>query len=106
MAENDTTEAHEVLLEQAKVLGLTVDKRWSTVTLAEKVVEAQETAAEREQAEFAAAKKTPVLLRKNAFPIAGQKALAGTVIEVPIAMAKKWLAEGIAERADPLPGED
>jgi hypothetical protein len=105
MAENDTKEAHKVLLEQAKVLDLTVDKRWSTETLAEKVLEAQANAAEREQADFAAAKKTPVLLRKNAFPIAGQKAWAGQVVEVPIAMAKKWLAEGVAERADPLPGE-
>jgi hypothetical protein len=105
MAEKDTKEAHKVLLEQAHVLNLTVDKRWSTETLAEKVVEAQEAQADREQADFAAAKKTPVLLRKNAFPIAGQKAWAGQVIEVPIAMAKKWLAEGVAERADPLPGE-
>lgn len=105
MAENDTKEAHKVLLEQAKVLDLTVDKLWSTETLAEKVLEAQASAADREQAEFDAAKKTPVLLRKNAFPIAGTKALAGTVIEVPIALAKKWLAEGVADRADPLPGE-
>lgn len=105
MAENDTKEAHKVLLEQAKVLDLTVDKRWSTETLAEKVLEAQENAAEREQAEFDAAKKTPVLLRKNAFPLAGQKAMAGTVVEVPIAMAKQWIAEGVAERADAFPGE-
>ena len=105
MAENDTKEAHKVLLEQAKALNLDVDGRWSTETLAEKVLEAQESEADRELAEFAAAKKTPVLLRKNAFPIAGQKAWAGQVVEVPIAMAKKWLAEGVAERADPLPGE-
>lgn len=103
---SDTKEAHKVLLEQAKALGIDVDGRWSTDTLAEKVLEAQEDQEDREQREYAAAKKTPVRLKRNAFPVVGVKAFKGEVVEVPIALAKQWLSEGVAERADPLPGEE
>lgn len=105
MSENDNKEARKVLLEQAKVLGLEVDGRWSTETLAEKVLEAQEGQEAAEQRQYAEAKKVPVLLKRNAFPVVGTKALKGSVVEVPIALAKQWIAEGVAERADPLPGE-
>ena len=105
MSDADEKIARDVLVDQAKALGMTVDKRWSVETLAEKVLEAQQNEAERKQAEFESAKKTPVLLLKNAFPVASQKALKGTIVEVPIAMAKAWIAAGVAERADPLPGE-
>lgn len=101
----DTKEAHKVLLEQAKALGLDVDGRWSTETLAEKVLEAQEGREAREQREYTEAKKTPVRLLRNAFPVVGTKVLKGEIVEVPIALAKQWLREGVAERADPLPGE-
>jgi hypothetical protein len=101
----DTEQAEKVLLEQAAALDLDVDGRWSVETLAEKVREAQDAKAAAEKAAFAKSKKIPVRLRKNAFPVAGEKALKGSVVEVPVDLARRWIAEGVAERADPFPGE-
>jgi len=102
----DTDEApRKVLLEQAAALGLDVDGRWSVETLAEKVSLAQQNKARKEESDFAAAKKVPVRLLKNAFPLADKKVAKGEVVEVPVATAKMWLEAGVAVRADPLPGE-
>lgn len=101
----DTTDAKKVLLEQAKVLDLEVDGRWSVETLAEKVQEAQEAASEQEERAIDEAKKIPVLMKRNGFITASRKAWKGQTVEVPIEMAKAWIKAGVAERADPLPGE-
>ena len=102
MSENDNKEARKVLLAQAKVLGLDVDGRWSVERLAEEVQLAQEAAAEAKKAEFAAAKKVPVLLKRAAWPLENERHEIGEVIEVPVDMAKRWISLGVAERADPL----
>jgi hypothetical protein len=102
MPENDNKEARKVLLAQAKVLGMDVDGRWSVERLAEEVQSAQEAAAEAKKAEFAAAKKVPVLLKRAAWPQENERHEIGEVIEVPVEMAKRWISLGVAERADPL----
>jgi hypothetical protein len=101
----DTAEAERVLLEQAAALELEVDGRWSVETLADKVLKAQRAKDAAEKAAYAKAKKVAVRLRKNAFPVTGEKALKGSIVEVPIDLAKRWITEGVADRADPFPGE-
>lgn len=95
----------DTLLAQAGVLGIKVDGRWSDETLAEKVLEAQEAAKGAERAAYGEAAKVPVLLLRDAFPLEDEKHLAGETIEVPVPLAKAWIKAGVAERADPLPGE-
>lgn len=102
----DTTEAKKVLLEQAEALGMEVDKRWSVDTLAEKVLDAEAAKQADDKAKFDAARKVPVLLLRDSWPVAEERHFAGETIEVPIEMAKHWIASGSAQRADPLPGDD
>ena len=46
----------------------------------------------------------PVAILRGYFPAdGGKKVLPGTVINLPIDEAKRIIAKGIAERADPLP---
>lgn len=102
MADQENKEAKKVLLEQAAVLKLDVDGRWSVERLAEEVKSAQEALAETKKAEFAAAKKVPVLLKRAAWPQENERHEIGEVIQVPVEMAKRWISLGVAERADPL----
>lgn len=102
MSDEKNAAAEKVLLEQAAVLGMKVDKRWSVETLAEEVQAEQVRQADAKKAEFAAAKKIPVLLKRAAWPIENERHEIGEVIEVPIEMAKRWITLGVAERADPL----
>lgn len=102
MADENTAEAEKVLLAQAAALGMKVDKRWSVERLAEEVQLAQLAEAEAKKAEFAAAKKVPVLLKRAAWPIENERHEIGEVINVPVEMAKRWISLGVAERADPL----
>lgn len=99
----DTKDAKKVLLEQAAVLELEVDGRWSVETLAEKVLEAQEAKEEADRQAIRNAKKIPVLLKRNAFVSADEKHLKGSIVDVPVQMARDWIKAGVAERADPLP---
>lgn len=101
--ERDLKEARKVLLDQAKALDLEVDGRWSVDTLAEKVLEAQEAQKEADKAAFDAARKILVRLKKDAWPLEDERCRAGEVIEVPLELARHWIANGVAERADPLP---
>lgn len=96
-------EPKKVLLDQAKALDMKVDARWSVETLADKVREAQEAKAEADKAAFDAARKVPVLLLRDSWPVADERHYAGEIIEVPVEMAKHWIAHGSAQRADPLP---
>ena len=52
-----------------------------------------------------ARKVTPVLLLRNVF-LTEKKTMKGNVVKVTIEQAKQMIANGVAERADPLPGED
>lgn len=101
-AEPDTRkldEAKKVLLEQAEVLRLTVDKRWSVDTLAARVLEAQEAKDAADKAEFAASAKENVVLLRDAWPVADEKHLAGETIAVPRDIATKWYVAGVARPA-------
>lgn len=101
----DTDDAVKVMIEQAATLGLKIDKRWSPETLAQKIVEAQDALISDEQRAFDAAPKTPVRLKKDAFLITDVRSRAGAVVGVPVEMARYMIDNGVAERADPLPGE-
>jgi hypothetical protein len=50
-------------------------------------------------------KTTPVKLLYAVWLEEGKRTPAGTVLEVPVSEAKKLIAAGKAERADPLPGD-
>ncbi|WP_339072900.1 hypothetical protein [Sinorhizobium meliloti] len=60
---------------------------------------------ERRSAEALASKKTPVRLLFDTWDNDEQRIAAGTVLEVPVSVAKELIAKGKAERADPLPGD-
>lgn len=95
-AARDLAEASHVLKEQAKALRLTIDPTWDTDTLAAKVLEAQEAAAEADRVAFEAARKVPVFLLRDAFPVEDEKHLAGETIAVPQDMAERWFELGVA----------
>ena len=101
----DTSEAMSVLVSQAVTIGLTVDPKWSVDELAQKVLDAQLKQKARENEEFQKAKKVRVMMKRDGFPLADMKVCAGQTCDVPIELAKRWLALGVCERADPLPGE-
>lgn len=50
-------------------------------------------------------KLTPVKLLRDYWPEEDKRVAAGTPLELPLAVAKSLIADGVAERADPLPGE-
>jgi hypothetical protein len=54
----------------------------------------------------AKAKTAPVRLLYDTWAENDQRIKAGTVLELPIAAAKELIANGKAERADPMPGDD
>jgi hypothetical protein len=97
--ERDLKEAKKVLLEQAQVLGLKVDARWSVDTLAEKVLEAQEQAKEASVAAELAAADTWVFLLRDGFPAEDVKKKAGETVKVSHAIAERWFEAGVARPA-------
>lgn len=50
-------------------------------------------------------KMAPVRILRDTWDGEGQRHKAGKVIEVETAIAKELITNGVAERADPLPGE-
>lgn len=50
-------------------------------------------------------KKAPVKLLYDIWEGDGTRHYAGSVVELPLPAVKALLAEGKAQRADPLPGE-
>lgn len=50
-------------------------------------------------------KLAPVTLIRDYWPEEDKRIAAGTTLEMPAAEAKRLIAAGVAERADPLPGE-
>ena len=103
MAENEL--ARDVLVEQARALGLEMSADVTVEDLARQVKDAQDAAQAAQARAFDKAKKVAVKLKRDAFPLDDIKFVAGDVVEVPVAMAKSWIDAGVAERADPLPGE-
>lgn len=96
---DDKKEAKKVLLGQAAALGLEVDGRWSVDTLAEKVLEAQESLEEREAAAIKAASDTWVYCIRDCF-LATEKNRAGSIIRAPKELYSNWKATGAARLAD------
>lgn len=52
-----------------------------------------------------APKLAPVKLLRDYWLVEDERTPAGTTIELPATEAKRLIADGVAERADPLPGE-
>lgn len=102
--QGDPAEAKRVLLEQAEALGMDVDKRWSAETLAEKVAEAIEDQKAEAKKAYKKEKKTPVLMIRDGFAEEDVRIRAGTVADVSLDVAKKWIDAGVAKDARPLPG--
>lgn len=96
---SDNREAKKVLLEQAKVLGLEVDGRWSIETLADKVREAQEDQSAQEEAAVREASDTWVYCIRDCF-LATEKHRAGSVVKAPKGLYLNWRAVGAARLAD------
>lgn len=92
----DTKEARKVLLAQAAAMKLEVDGRWSVETLAEKVLEAQESRKDAEKAEFAAAATVWIYLLRDGFPIEDEKHRAGETILITPELAERWYEAGVA----------
>lgn len=85
------------LEEQAEALGIKVDGRWSEARIQQEIDAAKPKPAERAN--------VPIRLRYDCWFKADERTAAGTVLNVSIDDAKRLIANGKAERADPLPGE-
>jgi len=48
----------------------------------------------------------PVLLHRNYWPDENTRCEKGTIVEVPATEARRLVELGVAERADPYPGEE
>lgn len=83
------------LAEQAASLGIKVDGRWSEARIQQEI----------DAATANDARITPVKLLYDCWFKADVRTAAGTVMEVSIDEAKRLIANGKAERADPMPGD-
>ena len=92
-------EAKKVLLGQARALGMDVDGRWSVETLAEKVAEALEAQADREDEAIKEAADTWVYCLRDCF-LGTEKHRAGTAVQAPKELYLNWKAVGAARLAD------
>lgn len=93
------TEEKKVLLAQARQLGIEIDGRWSVETLAEKVAEAMEAQAERENEAIRDAADTWVYCIRDCF-LGTEKHRSGSVIQAPEPLYMNWKATGAARLAD------
>lgn len=50
-------------------------------------------------------KTAPVKLLRDYWPVNDERQAAGVVVDLPVPEAKRLIEAGVAERADPLPGE-
>lgn len=50
-------------------------------------------------------KLAPVKLIRDYWPEEDKRIEAGATLDMPVADAKRLIAAGVAERADPMPGE-
>ena len=88
-------ETKQVLIDQAKAMGMEIDRRWSLDTLAEKVAEQQAFNSELEADEVNGSCDTWVLMIRDGFITANDRARAGTVAKIPAAMADYWYEAGV-----------
>lgn len=90
----------QVLLKQAKVLGMDVDGRWSVDTLAEKVAEAQEAKNEADEQALRDTADTWVFCIRDCW-LGTERNNAGSVFKAPKELYAGWKATGAARLADP-----
>jgi hypothetical protein len=104
MADDDdkNREAIEVMRGQARAYDLKVDPLWSPEELAQKIIDAQVALDAKASEEFQKAKKVKVRARRDCWALT-TRIPAGKTVDVPIELARRWLEDGAAERADPLP---
>lgn len=100
------------LEKQAEELGITVDKDWSDDQLQAEIDKVL-SAPSKPKAKVAKTEpkpkqeaKTPVKLLYDRWDTDAERVKAGTVVSLPLSEAKKLIASGKAERADPLPGDE
>ncbi|HYE25093.1 MAG TPA: hypothetical protein VEG32_07830 [Clostridia bacterium] len=91
----------KVLQQQAKVLGLAVDGRWSVDTLAEKVAEAQEAKREADAEAIREASDTWVYMIRDGFAVEDERLRAGGTFQVPSEIAERWYECGVARPGKP-----
>lgn len=88
------------LEKQAEELGIKVDGRWSDERLQQEIDKVL--AAPKAKPE----KTTPVKILYDTWFEEDIRTPAGKVVSVSVSEAKRLIAAGKAERADPLPGEE
>lgn len=105
MADDDDSkrEAMKVMREQAQYYKITVDPLWSPEELAQKIIDAQLAVEAKAADDFAKAKKVKVRMLRDGWPLSDTRIKAGQTCDIPIEMARRWIEDGAAERADPLP---
>lgn len=91
------------LEKQAEELGIKVDKRWSEDRLQQEIDKAL---SEPKAAPVKAEPMIPVKLLYDRWNADEIREPAGKIIDVAISEAKKLIAAGKAQRADPLPGDE
>lgn len=99
----DKSEAMKVMREQAAVLDIKVDPVWSPEELAQKIIDAQVTAANAANEAFAKAKKVKVRMVRDCWALE-TRIPAGKTADIPVDLAREWIEAGAAVRADPIPG--
>lgn len=87
------------LTKRAEDAGLEVDGRWSKETLIEAMQHAGIDTSDGKP------KTVPILLRKDVWGDDDARHAAGSVVDWPVDAARRLIAAGKAERADPMPGE-
>lgn len=91
------------LEKQAEELGIKVDKRWSEDRLQQEIDKAL---SEPKSTPAKAEPMIPVKLLYDRWNADEIREPAGKIIDVSISEAKKLIAAGKAQRADPLPGDE
>ena len=96
---SDFAEPRKVLLAQARTLKMEVDGRWSTDTLAEKVLEAQEAHEQNEAQAILDASDTWVYAIRDCF-LGTEKKPATSVFMAPKQLYNNWKPAGACRLAD------
>jgi hypothetical protein len=88
--------------EQAQAYNIKIDPLWTAEEFAQKIIDAQLAAETKASDEFTKAKKTKVRMLRDCWVLT-TRVPAGKTADVTIEMARRWIEDGAAERADPLP---
>lgn len=103
MADEDKNrEALEVMRGQAQFYGIKVDPLWSPEEFAQKIIDAQVLVETKANEEFQKAKKVKVKMVRDGWALT-TRIPAGKTVDVPVELARRWIEDGAAVRADPLP---